>query len=60
VALLQTPHRFRSKRQLWAYSGLALETRSSAEYRYVEGQIQRSVGRQAFFPLNDNQNSRRI
>ena len=29
VALIQTPHRFRSKRQLWAYSGLALETRIS-------------------------------
>ncbi len=26
VALIQTPHRFRTKRQLWAYSGLALET----------------------------------
>src|SRR5438874_4260286 len=25
VALIQTPHRFRTKRQLWAYSGLALE-----------------------------------
>ena len=24
LALLQTPHRFRTKRQLWAYSGLAL------------------------------------
>ena len=36
VALMQTPHRFRSKRQLWAYSGLALETRISAEYRLVE------------------------
>ena len=32
VALIQTPHRFRTKRQLWAYSGLALETRTSAEY----------------------------
>src|SRR5438445_9403377 len=32
VALIQTPHRFRTKRQLWAYSGLALETRVSAEY----------------------------
>jgi transposase len=38
VALIQTPHRFRTKRQLGAYSGLALETRTSAEYRYVEGQ----------------------
>jgi len=27
VALIQTPHRFRSKRQLWTYSGLGLETR---------------------------------
>ena len=25
VALLQTPHRFRTKRQLWAYSGFAVE-----------------------------------
>ncbi len=42
VALMQTPHRFRSKRQLWAYSGLALETRISEEYRMVEGQVRRS------------------
>jgi transposase len=42
VALIQTPHRFRTKRQLWAYSGLALETRISAEYRLVEGQVRRS------------------
>ena len=26
IALMQTPHRFRTKRQLWAYSGLALKT----------------------------------
>jgi transposase len=25
IALMQTPQRFRTKRQLWAYSGLALE-----------------------------------
>ena len=42
VALIQTPHRFRSKRQLWAYSGLALETRVSAEYSYATGQLRRS------------------
>src|SRR6195256_7087168 len=29
VALIRTPHRFRTRRQLWAYSGLALETRTS-------------------------------
>jgi len=42
VALLQTPDRFRTKRQLWAYSGLALQTRSSGEYRYVDGQLRRT------------------
>jgi hypothetical protein len=30
VALIQTPHRFRTKRQLWNYSGLGLETHDSA------------------------------
>jgi transposase len=39
VALIQTPQRFRSKRQLWAYSGLALETRTSGEHCYVRGQL---------------------
>src|SRR6516162_6455277 len=42
VALMQTPHRFRTKRQLWTYSGLGLETHDSAQYRYVEGQLQHS------------------
>jgi len=35
VALIQTPNRFRTKRQLWTYSGLGLETRDSGEYQYV-------------------------
>jgi transposase len=42
IALIQTPHRFRTKRQLWTYSCLAIETHDSAEYRYVKGQLQRS------------------
>ena len=41
VALIQTPHRFRSKRQLWTYSGLGLETRDSGEYYFVKGQVRR-------------------
>ena len=41
MALIQTPHRFRTKKQLWAYSGLALETHSSGEYHSVQGQLQR-------------------
>ena len=36
VALLQTPHRFRTKRQLWAYSGFALETRTAASTAWCE------------------------
>ena len=34
IARVQTPHRFRTKRQFWAYCGLALETRTSADYRF--------------------------
>jgi transposase len=56
VALLQTPDRFRSKRQLWAYSGLAIETHGSGEYRYVEGQLQRSQKPVVLRGLNKNHN----
>jgi len=56
VALLQTPNRFRTKRQLWAYSGLALQTRASGEYRYVEGQLRRSPKPAALRGLNWNHN----
>ncbi len=56
VALMQTPHRFRTKRQLWAYSGLALETHTSGEYRFVEGQLRRSKKLLAIFGLNQNHN----
>jgi len=43
LALIQTPHRFRTKRQLWAYGGLALEARNSGEYCMVRGQFKRST-----------------
>ena len=56
VALMQTPHRFRTKRQLWAYSGLALETRISAEYRMVEGQVRRSKKLLCIRGLNKDHN----
>ena len=42
VALLQTPHRFRTKRQLWAYSGFAVETHDRGEYRFVRGKLVRN------------------
>jgi transposase len=56
IALIQTPSRFRTKRQLWAYSGLALETHGSAEYRYLEGQLRRSKKPGALRGLNKNHN----
>ena len=56
LALMQTPHRFRSKRQLWTYSGLGIETHDSAQYRYVRGQLQRSKKPQQIRGLNQNHN----
>jgi transposase len=56
IALLQTPHRFRTKRQLWAYSGLALETRISGEYRFTGGQLERSKKLPILRGLNANHN----
>src|SRR5437588_1203403 len=56
VALIQTPHRFRTKRQLWAYSGLALETRTSGEHRYVRGQLRRSKKQVSIRGLNKDHN----
>lgn len=41
AARVQTPHRFRTKRQFWAYCGLGLETRSSGDYQQIEGQLKR-------------------
>jgi Transposase IS116/IS110/IS902 family/Transposase len=56
IALLQTPDRFRTKRQLWAYSGLAIETDDSAENQYVNGQLQRSRKQTSIRGLNQNHN----
>ncbi|MCU1250066.1 MAG: hypothetical protein JWQ49_3095 [Edaphobacter sp.] len=56
IALIQTPHRFRTKRQLWTYSGLGLETHDSAQYRMVEGQLQRSKKPVTLRGLNQDHN----
>jgi transposase len=42
MAIVQTPHRFRSKRPLWKYSGFAVVTHTSADHRYVQGRLERS------------------
>ena len=56
IALMQTPHRFRTKRQLWTYSGLGLETHDSAQYCVVQGELQRSKKPVTLRGLNKNHN----
>ena len=56
IGRVQTPHRFRTKRQFWAYCGLALETRSSADYQMVDGQLERRKKPVFIRGLNRNHN----
>jgi hypothetical protein len=56
LGILQTPHRFRTKRQLWTYSGLAIEMHSSADHRRVGGQLQRAKKQVLVRGLNPNCN----
>ena len=56
IGLLQTPHRFRSKRQLWSYCGLGLRTHTSSEYRFRGGQLERCRRPPALRGLNENHN----
>src|SRR5713101_1991167 len=56
LGILQTPHRFRTKRPLWKYSGFAIETHSSADHRSVNGQLQRSRKQISVRGLNQNCN----
>ncbi len=56
IALLQTPHRFRTKRQLWAYSGFGIETHGSGEHRYVDGELRAQKKKASVRGLNRNYN----
>ena len=56
IGRVQTPHRFRTKRQFWTYCGLALETRDSAEYRVTDGQLERKKRPAQVRGLNWNYN----
>jgi transposase len=56
IAVVGTPFRFRSKRQFWAYVGLAVVTRTSAEYVLVNGVVRRSSRPLATRGLNRNHN----
>jgi hypothetical protein len=56
LGILQTPQRFRTKRQLWAYSGFGIETQSSADHRRVDGQLKRVKKQSSLRGLNRNCN----
>jgi len=56
IALLQTPHRFRTKRQLWAYSGFGIETHDSGEHRFLDGELRRAKKKATVRGLNRNHN----
>ena len=56
LGILQTPHRFRTKRQLWTYSGLGIEVYSSADHHVVKGQLERKKKHVEIRGLNDNCN----
>jgi transposase len=56
IGVLQTPHRFRTKRQLWTFSGFGIETHSSADHRYVNGQLRLSKKPVSIRGLNQNHN----
>ncbi len=59
LAIPQTRRRSRSKRQLWAYAGLALVTRSSAEYALRNGPVVRTDKPLAIRGLNRNHHPQR-
>ena len=51
-----TPHRFRGKRQFWPYCGLAVVTRSSSDYEWVNGAARRKRKPLQTRGLNQNYN----
>jgi transposase IS116/IS110/IS902 family protein len=56
LGILQTPHRFRSKRQLCAYGGVGIETHSSADHHVVKGPLERKKKQVEIRGLNRNHN----
>jgi transposase len=56
LGILQTPHRFRTKRQLWTYSGLGVVASSSADHEMANGQLRRKKKHVQIRGLNENCN----
>lgn len=58
IATVDTPFRFRSKRQFWTYCGLAVVRRTSADYRFEQGELRRLTKPGQTRGLNQNYNRR--
>jgi len=56
IAVMATPHRFRTKRNLWPYAGLAVVTRSSADQEFADGKLRRRSRAPRTRGLNRNHN----
>jgi transposase len=56
LAIMRTPWRFRTKRNLWAYCGLAVVTHSSSDFVLVDGQVVRRKRAPMTRGLNRNHN----
>jgi hypothetical protein len=56
LATMKSPWRFRSKRNLWAYGGLAVVTESSSDHEFVAGRPVRRRRRPLTRGLNQNHN----
>jgi hypothetical protein len=56
LATLKTPWRFRTKRNLWGYGGLAVVTESSADHEFVGGRAVRRRRQPLTRGLNRNHN----
>jgi transposase len=56
IAVIQTPHRFRTNRKLWTYVGLSVVSRSTANYCFVQGQLTHSRKPALILGLNRNHN----
>jgi transposase len=56
LAIMRTPWRFRTKRHLWAYCGLAVVTHSSSDFSWVDGQAVRRRRAPMTRGLNQNHN----
>lgn len=58
IATVDTPFRFRSKRQFWTYCGLAVVRHTSSDYRFENGAVLRRLKPGPTRGLNHNYNRR--